>query len=135
MAPLETSKGVNGTSGFDIRGGSDWLRDAPGTARAVEAGTVFRAELRQRPPAAVPQGLRSVGPTGGPAASLGAAVNDLLGRDEFKPLRISVNRGRPLGEESWMWSTARRLGLQFTLRSPGRPRRKRQNQMSRYSRT
>jgi len=64
-----------------------------------------------------------------------AAVNDLLGRDEFKPLRISVNRGRPLGEESWMWSTARRLGLQFTLRSPGRPRRKRQNQMSRYSRT
>ncbi len=57
-----------------------------------------------------------------------AAVNDLLGQDELEALRIRVNRGRPLGEESWVWSTARRLGLELTLRGPGRPRKIRQNQ-------
>jgi len=57
-----------------------------------------------------------------------AAVNDPLGKDELEQLRISVNRGRPLGEESWVWSTARRLGLEFTLRGPGRPRKKRRNE-------
>jgi putative transposase len=56
-----------------------------------------------------------------------AAVNDPLGKDELEQLRISVNRGRPLGEESWVWSTARRLGLEFTPRGPGRPRKKRRN--------
>lgn len=53
------------------------------------------------------------------------AVNDLLGKEELEALRISVNRGRPPGEESWLWSTARRLGLEFTPRGPGQPRKRR----------
>ena len=32
-----------------------------------------------------------------------------------------VNRGRPWGDSRWVQTTARRLGLQFTLRGPGRP--------------
>ncbi|MBN1514251.1 MAG: hypothetical protein JXB13_19700 [Phycisphaerae bacterium] len=53
------------------------------------------------------------------------AVNDLPGKEELEALRISVNRGRPLGEESWVWSTARRSGPECTLRRPGRPRKRR----------
>ena len=53
------------------------------------------------------------------------AVNDPLGKDQLEALWSGVNRGRPLGEESSVCSTARRLGLEFTLRGPGRPRKKR----------
>ena len=37
-------------------------------------------------------------------------------------IRTCVQRGRPLGSESWVRNTAARLGLDFTLRGPGRPR-------------
>jgi putative transposase len=49
-------------------------------------------------------------------------VNEPLSDDDLHRLRLSVERGRPFGEESWVRETARRLGLESTLRSRGRPR-------------
>ena len=40
---------------------------------------------------------------------------------ELAALRRSVVRGTPFGEESWQERTAKRLGLQSTLRPRGRP--------------
>jgi putative transposase len=40
---------------------------------------------------------------------------------ELAALRRSVARGSPYGEDSWQERTARRLGLQSTLRPRGRP--------------
>jgi len=54
-----------------------------------------------------------------------ARVNAKLGETPLDTLRECVNRGRPLGSENWVKTTARRLGLEFTLRGPGRPRKKR----------
>jgi putative transposase len=51
-----------------------------------------------------------------------------LGPDELKTLRQCVARGRPLGSEAWIEATASRLGLTFTLRNPGRPRKYAENQ-------
>ena len=41
---------------------------------------------------------------------------------ELAALRRSVARGMPFGEESWQERTAKRLGLESTLRARGRPR-------------
>jgi putative transposase len=49
-------------------------------------------------------------------------LNDPMGQDQVETLRTSVNRGRPLGEESWVSKMAGRLGLRFTLRGAGRPK-------------
>jgi putative transposase len=50
-------------------------------------------------------------------------VNRALAADQLDQLRESVQRGRPLGEADWVASTAKRLGLEHTLRGPGRPKR------------
>ncbi len=42
--------------------------------------------------------------------------------EELKAVRVCVARGRPLGTDRWVQATAKRLGLGFTLRGPGRPR-------------
>jgi putative transposase len=49
-------------------------------------------------------------------------VNEPLSAGDLSRLRLSVERGRPYGEEHWTKETARRLGLESTLRSRGRPR-------------
>jgi putative transposase len=41
---------------------------------------------------------------------------------ELAALRQSVVRGCPFGEESWVKRTAKALGLEATLRKPGRPK-------------
>ncbi len=41
---------------------------------------------------------------------------------ELAALRRSVVRGTPFGAESWQARTAKRLGLEATLRPRGRPR-------------
>jgi len=51
-----------------------------------------------------------------------ARVNRSLTRETLGQLRECVQRGRPLGDPSWVQATADRLGLGFTLRGPGRPR-------------
>jgi putative transposase len=49
-------------------------------------------------------------------------VNRNLERSKLEELRVCVQRGRPLGEADWASKTAARLGLDFTLRGPGRPK-------------
>jgi putative transposase len=51
-----------------------------------------------------------------------AWVNRGLNDEQLEGIRTSVNRGRPFGSEAWVQKTARHLGLEFTLRGPGRPR-------------
>lgn len=42
---------------------------------------------------------------------------------QLKELRHSVRRGTPYGEPAWQKRIAKKYGLEFTLRPPGRPRR------------
>lgn len=49
-------------------------------------------------------------------------VNQPLSDSELLRLQVSLERGRPYGDESWTRETARRLGLESSLRSRGRPR-------------
>jgi putative transposase len=51
-------------------------------------------------------------------------VNEPLTEAELAAVRECVSRGRPFGAERWQKSTARRLGLEASLRSRGRPRKK-----------
>jgi putative transposase len=48
-------------------------------------------------------------------------VNAPLSSGELERLRSSVVRGRPFGTDAWSDRTARRLGLEHTLRPEGRP--------------
>lgn len=49
-------------------------------------------------------------------------VNEPLSIGDLQRLRLSVERGRPYGDERWTKETARRLGLEYTLRGRGRPK-------------
>jgi putative transposase len=49
-------------------------------------------------------------------------VNQAETEAELRALRRSVRTGAPFGETVWQQATAKRLGLESTLRSPGRPR-------------
>lgn len=51
-----------------------------------------------------------------------ARVNKPLTDGELDAIRRSARRGSPLGDGSWIESTAKRLGLGSTLRPRGRPR-------------
>lgn len=42
---------------------------------------------------------------------------------ELEWVRTSVQRGRPFGGEAWVGRTVKRLGLESSLRPPGRPKR------------
>jgi putative transposase len=49
-------------------------------------------------------------------------VNQPLTAEELAAVRQSIERGSPFGSETWQQRTARRLGLESTLRPRGRPR-------------
>jgi putative transposase len=49
-------------------------------------------------------------------------VNDPLEQKLEKQVREAIKRGRPFGDPAWVAKTASRLGLEFTLRPHGRPR-------------
>lgn len=53
-----------------------------------------------------------------------ATVNQAQTDAELSALRQSVNRGTPFGASTWAKRTARRLGLEASLRPRGRPRKK-----------
>ena len=57
-----------------------------------------------------------------------AWVNRGLNDEQMEGIRTCVQRERPLGPEAWVRRTAKRLGLEFTLRGPGRPRKTANNQ-------
>ncbi len=42
---------------------------------------------------------------------------------ELEAVRRSVQRGQPFGGEEWQQQTAQRLGLEYTFRPRGRPKR------------
>ncbi len=49
-------------------------------------------------------------------------VNTPLTAQELHRVRVSIERGRPYGEDDWVSQTAKRLRLEHTIRSEGRPR-------------
>jgi putative transposase len=51
-------------------------------------------------------------------------LNEPMPQKQVEMARTSVVRGRPFGGEEWVRRTARRLGLEFTLRARGRPKRR-----------
>jgi putative transposase len=51
-------------------------------------------------------------------------VNQAQTDKELESLRLSVNRGRPYGNEVWIKRTAVALGLETSLRPRGRPKKK-----------
>jgi putative transposase len=42
--------------------------------------------------------------------------------NELEKIRLSIQRGRPYGDDKWMYIIADKLGLSSTLRSRGRPK-------------
>ena len=53
-----------------------------------------------------------------------AYVNEPASEEELKALRRSCVRGAPYGSQEWVQKTAKKLGLESTLRRPGRPKKK-----------
>jgi putative transposase len=49
-------------------------------------------------------------------------VNEPETPAEVEALRLSVSRGSPFGHLAWREATARRLGLEYTFRRRGRPK-------------
>jgi putative transposase len=49
-------------------------------------------------------------------------VNEPLTKGELDSVRLSAQRGRPMGDEGWVESIARRLHLESTMRPRGRQR-------------
>lgn len=55
-------------------------------------------------------------------ADWGERANRVDNEEELEALRRSVQRGRPYGAPQWQRRIAKRLGLESTYRSAGRPR-------------
>ena len=53
-----------------------------------------------------------------------ALVNQPMTESELDAVRRAVRRGSPFGSERWQARVAKRLGLEFTLRARGRPKKK-----------
>ena len=51
-------------------------------------------------------------------------LNQPQDEKELAALRCCRQRGRPYGEAGWVMTTAHRLGIENTLRNPGRPKKK-----------
>jgi putative transposase len=101
-------------SACGIGDGSDGDGERAAHKRASNAMTPQDQALRQfprlsEPPIPRPRGWLDL-------------VNQPLPPDRLAALRQSVTRGRPFGDPAWTTRTATRLGLAFTLRPRGRPR-------------
>lgn len=51
-----------------------------------------------------------------------ARVNRPQTASELASIRVSVQRGHPFGEDTWVQRLAKRFGMESTLRPRGRPR-------------
>ena len=51
-----------------------------------------------------------------------ALVNEPVGEKERGQLKVSLERGRPLGEADWVTKIAVKMGLEYTLNNRGRPK-------------
>ncbi len=54
-----------------------------------------------------------------------ARVNEPLTEQELKAVRVSGQRGRPLGDDAWVAAVVGRVGLEATIHPQGRPRTRR----------
>lgn len=54
-------------------------------------------------------------------------VNQALAKSELESIRTSSKRGSPFGDPDWINKTAKRLGLESTLRARGRPKSKKES--------
>ena len=101
-------------------------------ANALHAGLVERAEqwqwsgLWRRAHGSGELAIESV--AAGTVAELVAWVNRGLNDGQLEGIRTCVQRDRPFGPETWVGGRRRVLGLEFTLRGPGRPRKTSNNQ-------
>jgi putative transposase len=53
-----------------------------------------------------------------------ALVNREMPADDRERIKLSIDRGRPLGTPAWTAAMASRLGMEFTLNPRGRPKNK-----------
>ena len=58
----------------------------------------------------------------GTAGGLETRVNRPHTASELEALRVSVQRGRPFGDEGWVRRVAKRFGMESTLQPRGRPK-------------
>lgn len=96
----------------------------PLRARLVERAQDWRySSLRRRldPDSQPPLALHNDWPVDRPSDWVSRCNRPQSEREE-EALRLSIRRGRPLGSPTWTLSAARRLHLESTLRSRGRPR-------------
>ncbi len=95
-------------------------------ANPLRAGLVRRAQDWPWSSLGAPDAVRSQlvvdGPVPRPANWVELVNEPLVG---LGGLRQSIARGRPIGSDLWTAETARQFGLQFTMRPPGRPRKRR----------
>ena len=82
---------------------------------------MVEAHLRQPIHILLYRGLLSPWPVERPA-NWTARVNAPLTSKELDRVRVSIERGRPYGEETWVRETVKELGLEQTVRPEGRPR-------------
>ncbi len=97
---------------------------------ALAAGLAERAEAwpwgsacARRHPADLVMSLLAEWPVARPANWL-RLLNERPAEADAAAVGASLGRGRPLGDDAWVASVAKRLGLGHTLRPPGRPRRR-----------
>ena len=94
---------------------------------ALRAGLAPKAELWPYGSLALRTGVRLEGPplSEGPLALPDhwvRHVNKPQTEAELEALRRCVQRGQPFGPEAWVERTAKKLGLQSTLKARGRPK-------------
>ena len=116
---------------FPVQGDEHFLAVCRYVERnALRAGLVVRAEEWRW--SSLWKRLRGAAPTRRWLAEWPAAgpsrwvdwVNEPQTEAELEVLRGCIKRGRPFGSEVWARNTARRLGLEATLRARGRPRKR-----------
>jgi len=96
-------------------------------ANALRAGLRQRAEQwrwsslwRRESGSVAQQTLLSEWPLPAPSRWV-RLVNEVQTEAELQALRKCVNRGQPFGSASWISQCVRKLGLESTIRSRGRP--------------
>ena len=90
-----------------VEGAQDW-RWSSMWARSVGDGAIAQEQLASWPV--------------GRPADWTTRVNRPQSQQELAALRLCRDRGRPYGDPRWTATTAGRLGIQGSLRRPGRPR-------------
>ena len=58
-------------------------------------------------------------------------VNEPIQAAELNRLRLHIQRGRPYGEPAWTANAIKRMGLQWTIRDRGRPKRRKTTEKER----